>query len=127
MSDIRHVVAVFAVVMGSLLLGTWVVLFLLGAVDYGESRVELVFLLVAEFGTGFTLVVCGASTAMHRRWGAPSVLIGLGMLAYCSVYSVGVFAARGNSAATAWFVLVSAGAVVCAVLLVLDITRDSRI
>ena len=47
MSATRRAVAVFAIVMGSLLLATWVVLFLIGAADYGSSRVELVFLLVA--------------------------------------------------------------------------------
>ncbi len=125
MNPTRRVVAVFAFVMGSLLLGTWAVLLLVG-VDYGASRVEFVFLLAAEFLTGLTLIVGGVSTTTRQRWGAPCLLVGLGMLVYCCVYSIGVFAARGNVPATAWFVLVSAGAIVCAGLLVLDISRSIR-
>src|SRR5512146_2413987 len=96
MSTARRAIAVFAVVMGSLLIGTWAVLFLAGAVDYGSSRVELVFLLVAEGVTGLTLIVGGVATATTRPLGVPFLLVGLGMLQYCSLFSIGVFAARGN-------------------------------
>ncbi len=47
MTITRRVVASFGVTMGSLLLGTWAVLFVTGKVHYGSNRDELIFLLAA--------------------------------------------------------------------------------
>ncbi len=126
MNAVRRCVAVFAIVMGSLLVATWIALFLLRAVDYGSTRTELVFLLAAESLTGVSLAAGGTATALGRRWGAPVLLVALGMLLYCAVFSVGVFAGRGNLAAAAWFILVSACTAAGSVWLVVDVARDAR-
>ncbi len=127
MSGTRRAVAVFAMAMGSLLLGTWVVLFIAGAVEYGASPVELVFLLVAEAMTGLSLLTGGVATLRRRRWGAPSLLVALGTLLYCAAYSIGVFAGRGNIAATAWFAVLFPCTALAAALLVHDVGRNPAV
>ncbi len=124
MSRTRRVVAGFAILMGTLLLGTWVVLFVVGAADYGSSVTEMVFLLVAEGLTGLSLVVGGTSAVLGRRWGVPTLLVALGTLLYCTIFSIGVFAGRGNVLAAAWVVLVSAVSAAGSVFLVRDVAAE---
>ncbi len=62
----------------------------------------------------------------RRRWGAPLLLISLGMLIYCTVFSIGVFAAQNNPAATVWFVVVSTSTLVGGALLVQDVANGGR-
>ncbi len=107
MSKTRKISARFAIVMGTLLLGTWAVLFASGRVEQPAQPIELVLLLLAEAATGLSLIGGGVATLKRRRWGARLLHVALGMLVYCTVYSVGVFAAAGNTAATAWFVAVA--------------------
>ncbi len=122
MNSTRRIVAVFAILMGSLLLGTWALLFLRGVADYGTNTAELGFLLVAEGLTGSSLVVGGVSTALGRRWGVPTLLVALGALLYCTI---GVFAGRDNLPAAAWFVLVSLFTAAASVLLVRDAAGET--
>ena len=43
----------------------------------------------------------------HQAWGLRVAAIALGMLLYCSIYSIGVFGQAGNRPATAFFVAIA--------------------
>ncbi len=108
MSRTVRVGGIFATVMGGLLLATWCVLFLRGEVSgLDTAPLETGFLLVAEANTGLTLIAGGYGALTRRRWGMTVLLVGLGMLMYCVVFSIGVFAQQNVAPAVAWFVFVT--------------------
>ena len=93
-------VAVFSILMGLALTGTWVVMFLLGQVpELATTPWQTSLLLVAEFLTGFTLVVSGAGTLAHKKWSTTLSLVALGMLIYCTINYSGVLAQQNNPVA----------------------------
>ncbi len=61
------------------------------------------FLLAAEFLTAGALLLSGLGLLAHQGWGTRVAAIALGMLLYCSIYSVGVFGQAGNRPATIFF------------------------
>lgn len=101
--------AIYGIVMGVGLLGTWVVLFWNGAPpEFRATPLESWFLLLAEVLTGTALVLGGYGVLTSRGWGWPLHLASLGMMLYTCVYSIGVFGQTRNIPAVSWFVLTSA-------------------
>ncbi len=105
----RKVTALYSILMGILLIGTWLVLFALGQVpELWTQPLDTGSLLAAEFLTGIGLVAGGWGLLTVRRWGFTLVLFALGMMFYTVVRSIGLFAEQGVPLAAAWFVLVTA-------------------
>ena len=68
----RKIEAALSILMGAALLGTWIVLFLLGNVpELATSPLETGLLLVAEFLTGLSLIAGGIGLLARTRWGYP--------------------------------------------------------
>jgi hypothetical protein len=94
--------------MGAALIGTWLVLFLLGNVpELATSPLETGLLLVAEFFTGASLIVAGSGLLARARWGMPLDLVALGMLLYVSTYYTGILAQEGNTPAALFMAVVA--------------------
>ena len=119
--------AVYGVVMGVGLLGTWVVLFWNGTPpEFMETPLESWFLLLAEVLTGTALVVGGYAVLTARRWGRPLHLVSLGMMLYTCVWSIGAFGQTGNAPAVIWFVLTSAMTLALVITHMVTATRPAR-
>jgi len=104
----RKIEAVFSILMGAALLGTWIVLFLLGKVpELATNPLETGLLLVAEFLTGLSLIVGGIGLLARARWGVPLDLVALGMLLYVSTYYTGILGQQGNTPAAVFMAVVA--------------------
>lgn len=104
----KKIVAIFSILMGVALIGTWVVLFVLGNVpELATSLLETGLLLVAEFLTGASLIVGGSGLLVHARWGMPLSLVALGMLLYVSIYYTGILGQQGNTHAAVFMAVVA--------------------
>ena len=96
----QKIEALFSILMGVALLGTWLVLFLLGKVpELATSPLETGLLLVAELLTGLSLIVGGSGLLARARWGGSLDLVALGMLLYVSTYYTGILGQQGNTPA----------------------------
>ncbi len=104
----KKITAIYSLLMGVLLIGTWLVLFSLGQVpELWTQPLDTGSLLAAEFLTGIGLIAGGYGLLAPRQWGFPVVIFALGMMFYTVVRSAGLFAEEGNPFAAAWFVLVA--------------------
>jgi hypothetical protein len=100
--------AIFSILMGTALIGTWLVLFVLGNVpELATSPLEIGLLLVAEFLTGASLIVGGSGLLARARWGMPLELVALGMLLYVSTYYTGILGQEGNAPAAVFMAMVA--------------------
>ena len=98
----------FSILCGLGMFGAWGTLFLTGQVP--EIRTEPIgtgFLLAAEFLTAGALLLGGLGQLAHQAWSQRVEAIALGMLLYCSLFSIGVFGQAGNPPATAFFVVIA--------------------
>lgn len=104
----KRTIAIFSILMGTALIGTWLVLFLLGNVPELASRpLESGLLLVAEFLTGASLIVGGSGLLVRARWGMPLELVALGMLLYVSTYYTGILGQEGNTPAAVFMAVIA--------------------
>ncbi len=102
------VVPFFSIFCGVGMLITWAILLLRGEVpDLRTDPIRATLLLAAEFLTAGALIAGGYGMLTQRPWALRTLLIALGMLLYCTIYSVGVFGQQDNVPATAFFVVVS--------------------
>ncbi len=111
MTKMTKAAAIFAILMSVLMLIVWSILLATGqeaAVSAGTP--SALSLLAAEFLTAFSLIISGYGLFTQRPWGLRAALVALGMLLYCVVFSIGVFAERGIAPAVAWFVFVTLAA-----------------
>jgi hypothetical protein len=91
---------------------------LLGTGNVPELKttpLEAGFLLAAECLTACSLMLGGLGVLAAKSWGSPVELAALGMLMYCTVYSVGVFGQAGNLPATGFFVVITSLSAVFAI------------
>jgi hypothetical protein len=88
----------------------WGILLVTGQEAEVSAGAAALFLLAAEFLTALSLIIGGYGQLTRHSWGLRAVLVALGMLLYCVVYSIGVFAGRGIAPAVAWFVFVTLAA-----------------
>ncbi len=104
----RIISAIYAIAMGIMMLGTWVILIATGQTPEFETvPFEASMLLAAEVMTGLALIVGGYGTLTIRRWGPHLHLLAIGMMLYTTVYSIGVFGQVGNVPATTFFVVIT--------------------
>ena len=100
--------AIFSILMGLMMLGTWSYLFLFG--QYPQVRtlpVETGYLLAAEFLTSAALISAGYGILSGRKWGMPLILIALGELIYNTVRFAGELGQAGSIVGLAFFTSVA--------------------
>ena len=111
MTKMTKASAIFAILMGVLMLIVWGTLLVTGQeAEVSAGTPSALSLLAAEFLTAFSLIIGGYGLFTRRKWGLCSTLVALGMLLYCVIFSIGVFAERGIAPAVAWFVFVTLAA-----------------
>ncbi|MHB0935711.1 MAG: hypothetical protein ACYDCO_15215 [Armatimonadota bacterium] len=115
--------AVYAIVVGLLMLGQWAFFLATGQVPELRTRpVEFAFHLAAEVVTALGLLVAGIGALRRAAWGRPLLLATLGMLIYTVIASPGYFAAQ-----RAWpLVGMFAVLLVLAVMGIILLVRDQR-
>jgi len=119
----KKAVAIFCILMGLMMFGTWIFLFLFtGYPAVKTVPVETGYLLVAEFLTAAALVAAGYGMLSHRQWAMPLILVGLGELIYCTVRFAGELGQAGSPLGLVFFTTVGAFGIVCAVYLVMSAT-----
>ena len=89
--------AIYAIVVGVLMLVMWAVLLLTGqTAELVTEPLRLLFHLAAEAITAGTLIVGGLGLLRGSPWGRGLTLLGLGMLVYTVIASPGYYAQLGN-------------------------------
>ncbi len=120
--------ALFSILMGLMMLGTWSFLFLSN--QYPQARtfpLETGYLLTAEILTSTTLITAGYAVLSDRKWAMPLLLVALGELIYCTIRFAGELGQGGSAAGLAFFTSVAAFGILFAVYLVISTSRQNRI
>ena len=119
--------AVFSILMGVAMLGTWSFLFLSNNFPQAsQSPLETSYLLVAEFLTSAALIAAGYGVLTNRKWGLPLILVALGELVYCAVRFAGELGQGGSVSGLAFFTTVGVFAIFFAVTLVISAGRQKQ-
>ncbi len=119
--------AIFSILMGLAMFGTWLFLFLFAGFPQAQTHpLETGYLLTAEFLTAAALVVAGYGILSHRNWATSLILVALGELIYCTIRFAGELGQDGNTGGLAFFSLVGASGLVFAVSLVVGSSRQPR-
>ena len=91
--------AIFAIVVGLLMIGQWTLTIVRGQVPgpeddavAGRGPVEMMFHWIAEFATAIALIVSGLGLLLGWTVGPAIFLVACGMLIYAMVNSAGYFA-----------------------------------
>ena len=93
----RRWTAIYALVVGVLMLAMWTVLLLTGqAPELATEPLRILFHLAAEALTALTLIAGGIGLLRGRPWARGLTLLGLGMLVYTVIASPGYYAQAGN-------------------------------
>ncbi len=121
----KKTTAIFSILMGLAMFGTWLFLFLFVGFPQAQTHpLETGYLLVAEFLTAAALVIAGYGILSHRNWSIPLTLAALGELIYCAIRFAGELGQAGSVGGLAFFSLVGASGLVFAASLVLVISRQ---
>ncbi len=118
--------SVFSLFCGVAMLAVWGVLLATGnVVELRSTPYQAGFLLGAEFLTAFALIFGGFGLLAGKKWGLKAELAALGMLLYCTVYSIGFFSQAGNIPAAGLFAMMAALAFVfCARFILSSVKGD---
>ena len=117
----RNGAAIFSILMGLMMVGTWAFLFLSN--QYPQARtlpVETGYLLLAEFLTSAALIAGGYGILSHRKWAVPLILIALGELIYNVIRFAGELGQGGSLAGLAFFYTVGVFGIAFAIYLVIS-------
>ena len=96
--------SIFAIVVGSGMIGMWSVSYLSKQIPELESEpVRIKFHLAAEFATALLLICSGIALLTQQSWGIPAYLVAMGMLFYTAMVSPGYFAQKGDWAYVVMF------------------------
>src|SRR5512143_246096 len=107
--------AIFSILMGVTMFGTWA--FLLLSNQFPAIRtlpLQSGYLLVAEFLTAAALIAAGYGVLTHQPWGLALMFVALGELIYCTIRYAGELGEGGSLAGLIFFSLVAAGGLVFA-------------
>jgi hypothetical protein len=120
----KKAAAIFSILMGLMMLGTWSFLFLTDQFPQARTLpIETGYLLVAEFLTSAALIAAGYGFLSGRKWGMPLILVALGELIYCTIRFAGELGQGGSSAGLVFFTTVGAFGILFAIYLVLSTSR----
>ncbi len=121
----KKAVAIFSILMGLMMLGTWAYLFLFNLYPQAKTLpVETGYLLVAESLTSLGLIAGGFGTLLRRNWGLPLSLVALGELVYCTIRFAGELGQSDSVAGMMFFTAVGAFGIGFAVYLVFSVSRQ---
>lgn len=120
--------AIFSILMGVMMLGTWFYLFLSNQFPQARTLpIQTGYLLVAEFLTSVALIVAGYGILSQWKWALPLILIALGELIYCTVRYAGELGQGGSLAGLAFFTAVAAFGIIFAVYLIISVSNHIQI
>ena len=117
----RNGAAIFSILMGLMMVGTWAFLFLSN--QYPQARtlpVETGYLLLAEFLTSAALIAGGYGILSHRKWAVPLILIALGELIYNVIRFAGELGQGGSLPGLVFFSTVGVFGIAFAIYLVIS-------
>ncbi len=120
-----NVAAIFSILMGMTMSGTWA--YLLLSNQFPGLRtvpLESTYLLVAEGLTASALIIAGYGVFTHRSWALPLMLVALGELLYCTVRYAGELGQGGSTVGLAFFSLVAVGSLFFASYLLVSLGRQ---
>ncbi len=124
----RKGAAIFSILMGLMMLGTWSYLILSNNYPAAAtSPLETAYLLVAEFLTAAALIAAGYGFLTERRWGLPLILVALGELVYCTVRFAGELGQGGSVPGLAFFTAVASFGILFAGYLVVSTSRQKKL
>jgi len=99
--------AIFSLFCGVAMLVVWTILLARGqVVELQTSPFEVIFLLAAEFLTAISLILSGYGLLTGKSWGLRAGLAALGMLLYCTIFSIGALGS-GNPPAAIFFSVIA--------------------
>jgi hypothetical protein len=117
----KKAASIFSIFCGVSMLVVWGILLSTGqVVELQTEPFGTTFLLGAEFLTAISLLIGGFGLLNDRNWGLRAALAALGMLLYCTVFSIGVFGQQGNIPATSFFILMATLAAVFSTMFILE-------
>ena len=117
--------AIFSILMGSMMFGTWSFLFLSNQYPQAKTLpIESGYLLVAEFLTSAALIAGGYGILSQRRWALPLTFTALGELIYCTIRFAGELGQDGSLAGLAFFSSVGLLGMVFAVYLLISASHQ---
>jgi hypothetical protein len=117
----KKIVAIFSILMGLMMLGTWLFLFLFSGYPAARTLpIETGYLLVAEFLTSAALILAGYGILSSRKWALHLILIALGELTYCTIRFAGELGQAGSLPGLVFFTTVAAFGIIFAVYLVIS-------
>lgn len=104
MSKAKIAAAVYAVLTGVAMLGTWAMLLTTGRVpELSTTPVVISLHIAAEILTALALLIGGYGLLTGRKWGRPLHLVSLGMLLYAVVQASGYYAQQGETVLVGMF------------------------
>ncbi len=116
--------SIFSLFCGIGMLVVWGILLATGqVVELLTSPFQTAFLLGAEFLTAASLILGGFGLLRRKSWGLRADLAALGMLLYCSVFSIGVFGQGGQAPAVIFFTVVAILAATLSTIFILNSTK----
>ncbi len=120
--------AIFSILMGLMMLGTWSYLFLSNQYPQASTfPLETGYLLTAEFLTSAALIAAGYGILTNRKWAMPLILVALGELIYCTIRFAGELGQGGSAAGLGFFTAVAAFGIVFVVYLVASTSRQGQL
>ena len=120
----KKAAAIFCMLMGLMMFGTWIFLFLF--TGYPQAKivpVETGYLLAAEFLTAAALVTAGYRILAERKWAMHLILVALGELIYCTIRFAGELGQDGSLAGLAFFSSVGFLALIFTIYLLLSLNN----
>ncbi|HLO27798.1 MAG TPA: hypothetical protein VK249_01605 [Anaerolineales bacterium] len=117
----KKAASIFSLFCGISMFAVWGILLVTGqVVELQTEPFGTAFLLGAEFLTAISLLIAGFGLLTDRNWGLRADLAALGMLLYCTVFSIGVFGQQGNIPATNFFAVIAALAAMFSTMFILE-------
>jgi len=89
--------AIFAILVGVLMIGQWVLFYLTNQIPELKSEpYRIAFHITGEWITAIGLLVSGIGLLLGAAWAEQLILLAMGMLFYTIIVSPGYFAQRGQ-------------------------------
>ena len=124
----KKVAAIFCILMGLSMFGTWSFLFLSGGFPEAKTvPLETGYLLAAEFLTAAALITAGYGILTQRKWAMPLLLVALGELIYCTIRFAGELGQEGSLGGLAFFTVVGISGLAFSAGLILNISRNGSL
>lgn len=124
----KKAVAIYALVVGILMVCMWVFFIVSGNVHEFESKPwEIICHLIAEFATAILLIAAAVVEFKKIRLGKPLLLAGFGMLLYTVIVSPGYYAQRGEIPFVLMFFVLAILTIISICFITSSITKEQRI